>query len=228
MEGIWEDNMHENMQKKLDHVINQMKKCGIVPVIVIEESKDAIPLADALLQGGISLAEITFRTVAAADSIRRIKEQFPHMLVGAGTILTPVQVKEAKAAGASFIVSPGFNRKVAACCKEEGIPLIPGCMTPTEIEMALEEGLSVVKFFPAQAAGGIEMIKAIAAPYKNVKFMPTGGINLINVEDYLREDCVLACGGSWMVKKEMIHSGQFDKITELTKAAVAVVGKYRN
>lgn len=201
-------------------VLEQVGKIGIVPVVVIDDKEDAGAVADALCKGGIPCAEVTFRTDAAADSIRIMKERWPDMLIGAGTVLTIEQAKEAVKAGASFIVSPGFNPKVVSYCLEQGIPIAPGVSTPTEIEAALEFGLEVVKFFPAEASGGIDAIKAMAAPYKHVKFMPTGGITGKNLKEYLSFSSILACGGSWMVSKELIGKKEFAKIQELTEEAV--------
>lgn len=199
----------------------------IVPVVVLEDAKDALPLAEALLQGGLHCAEVTFRTDAAEESIRRIAKAYPEMLVGAGTVLTTEQVDRAVAAGASFIVSPGFNPRIVDYCLEKGIPMIPGCSTPSDIEQALERGLSVVKFFPAEAAGGIPMLKALSGPYRGVRFMPTGGISPANVKDYLQLPYVLACGGSWMVKESLVKAGEFGEIQELTRQAVELAASVK-
>ncbi|MBR6322946.1 MAG: bifunctional 4-hydroxy-2-oxoglutarate aldolase/2-dehydro-3-deoxy-phosphogluconate aldolase [Lachnospiraceae bacterium] len=206
----------------------QIRKIGIVPVVVLDDAKDAVPLAQALMDGGLPCAEVTFRTAAAEESIRRISEAFPEMLVGAGTVLTTEQVDRAVAAGAKFIVSPGLNPVNVKYCLEKGIPVFPGVLTPSEIEQALSLGLKVVKFFPAEPSGGLKMIQAIAAAYVGLKFMPTGGINAKNVGDYLADEKhILACGGSWMVKKDLIAAGEFDKIREMTKEAAALVKEYR-
>ena len=207
-------------------MMKQIEKMGIVPVVVIEDAKQALPLAEALCAGGLPCAEVTFRTAAARDAIREMKKK-ENMLVGAGTVLTTDQVDEAVDAGAEFIVSPGFNRKVVRHCREKGIPVIPGVCTPTEVEMALEEGLEVVKFFPAEAAGGIAMIKAMSAPYGSVRFMPTGGITMENLADYLSCNKVIACGGNFMVNKKLIAENQFEKIEELTREAVSLCKKIR-
>ena len=204
----------------MNEVLKQIEEIGIVPVVVLNDAKDAEPLAQALCDGGLPCAEVTFRTDAAEESIRIMTEKFPNMLVGAGTVLTTEQVDRAVAAGAKFIVSPGLNPKIVKYCVEKGILITPGCANPSDVEQAIENGLEVVKFFPAEQAGGIAMIKAMAAPYTQMKFMPTGGINAKNLNSYLAFDKVLACGGSWMVKKELISSGQFDKIRELTREAV--------
>ena len=200
---------------------------GVVPVVVLEDEKAAVPLAKALVQGGLPCAEVTFRTEAAAESIRLMSEAYPDMLVGAGTVLTTEQVDLAVKSGAKFIVSPGFDPEVVDYCLEKNIPVLPGCITPSEVAQAVKRGLKVVKFFPAEQAGGIAMIKAMAAPYYNVKFMPTGGISPKNLKDYLSCDKILCCGGSWMVKGDMIKAGEFDKITAMTKEAVAKVKEIR-
>ena len=170
---------------------------------------------------------MTFRTDAAEESIRIMSEKFPNMLIGAGTVLTTDQVDRAVAAGAKFIVSPGLNPRIVKYCVEKGILITPGCTNPSDIEQALENGLEVVKFFPAEPAGGLKMIKAMAAPYVGVKFMPTGGINATNVREYLAYDRILACGGSWMVKGSLVDAGEFDKIEELTREAVEIVKESR-
>lgn len=211
--------MHEILQK--------IQEIGIVPVVVLDDAKNAAPLAKALCDGGLPCAEVTFRTEAAEESIRTMAEQFPDMLIGAGTILSTEQVDRAVAAGAKFIVSPGFNPKVVNYCMEKGIPITPGCCTPSEVERAIEHGLEVVKFFPAEQAGGLPMIKAMAAPYTSIKFMPTGGINPTNVKDYLAYNKIIACGGSWMVKEDLIKAGDFETITELAKEAVEIVKESR-
>lgn len=207
-------------------MMKRIEEMGIVPVVVIEDAKQALPLAEALCAGGLPCAEVTFRTAAAREAIREMKKK-ENMLVGAGTVLSPEQVDEAVDAGAEFIVSPGFNRKVVRHCQEKGIPVIPGVCTPTEVEMALEEGIEVVKFFPAEAAGGIAMIKAMSAPYGSVRFMPTGGITMENLADYLSYNKVLACGGSFMVSKKLIAENQFGKIEELTREAVSLLREIR-
>ena len=205
----------------------QFKEYGVVPVVVLNDAKNALPLAKALVEGGLACAEVTFRTDAAEESIRLMSEAYPEMLVGAGTVLTIDQVKRAVKAGAKFIVSPGFDPEIVDYCLENNIPVLPGCITPSEVAQAVKRGLKVVKFFPAEQAGGIAMIKAMAAPYTMVKFMPTGGINTKNLADYLSCDKILCCGGSWMVKGDMIKAGEFDKITAMNKEAVAKVKEIR-
>ena len=211
----------------MNEVLQKIQEIGIVPVVVLNDAKDAAPLAKALCDGGLPCAEVTFRTEAAEESIRIMAEQFPDMLIGAGTVLTTEQVDRAVAAGAKFIVSPGLNPRIVKYCVEKGILITPGCANPSDIEQALENGLEVVKFFPAELAGGLNMIKAMAAPYVGVKFMPTGGINQTNVREYLAYDRILACGGSWMVKGSLIDAGEFDKIEALTREAVEIVKESR-
>lgn len=200
---------------------------AVVPVVVLEDAKDAVPLADALVKGGLPCAEVTFRTAAAEESIRLMCEKYPEMLVGAGTVLTKEQVDRAVAAGAKFIVSPGFDAEIVDYCLEKKIPVLPGCITPSEVAQAVKRGLKTVKFFPAEQAGGLPMIKAMAAPYTMVKFMPTGGISAKNLKDYLGFDKIICCGGSWMVKGDMIKNKEFDKIAEMTKEAVALAASVR-
>lgn len=193
---------------------------GIVPVVVIDDADTAISVAEALMRGGIGCAEVTFRTAAAEESIRRIKASCPDLLLGAGTVLCTEQVDKAVSAGAEFIVTPGYNPKVVNYCVERQIPVIPGCMDTNAIEMALEAGLDTVKFFPAEAAGGLKMLKALAGPYVNLKFMPTGGISQANLREYLSFRKVVACGGSWMVKSDLIKNGRYDEIERLSREAI--------
>ena len=211
----------------MNEILMKIGQMGIVPVVVLNDVKNAVPLAQSLINGGLPCAEVTFRTEAAQQSIAEISKNFPQMFVGAGTVLTIEQVDRAVDAGAKFIVSPGFNPKVVEYCIKKGYPVTPGIMTPTELEMALEFGLDVVKFFPAENAGGLKMIKAMAAPYTKMKFMPTGGINPQNVREYLQCDKILACGGSWMVKGDLINSGNFAEIEKLTKEASQIVKQIR-
>lgn len=207
----------------MNEILKEISRMGIVPVIALDDAKDAKPLAQALCEGGLPCAEVTFRTAAAEESIRIMAQEFPEMLVGAGTVLTTEQVDRAVAVGAKFIVSPGLNPKVVKYCVDKNIPITPGTSSPTDIEQAIELGLEVVKFFPAEASGGLAKIKAMAAPYVNMKFMPTGGINAKNLIDYLNFPKIIACGGSWMVSKDMITAGEFDKIREMTKEAVTAM-----
>lgn len=201
-------------------VLKELSLIGIVPVIKIDRVEDALPLAKALCEGGLPCAEITFRTAAAKDAIAAITREYPDMIVGAGTVLTVEQVDAAIEAGSKFIVSPGFNPTVVAYCQERGVPVIPGINNPTGIEQALSMGLKTVKFFPAEQSGGINMIKAMSAPYGAVSFMPTGGIGPANVNDYLSFNKIVCCGGSWMVKAELINAGDFDGIKKLVRQAV--------
>ncbi|MBP5442348.1 MAG: bifunctional 4-hydroxy-2-oxoglutarate aldolase/2-dehydro-3-deoxy-phosphogluconate aldolase, partial [Treponema sp.] len=205
----------------MNETLKKIGETGIIPVVVLNRVADAEPLAESLIKGGLPCAEVTFRTDAAEESIRAIAKKFPDMFVGAGTVLTTEQADRAVDAGAKFIVSPGLNPKVVEHCLKKNYPITPGIMTPSELEIALGFGLDVVKFFPAENAGGLKMIKAISAPYTMMKFMPTGGINTTNVRDYLACDKILACGGSWMVKGDLINAGDFAKIQELTKEAAA-------
>ena len=205
----------------MNPILEQFGRYGIIPVVKIDRAEDAVPLAKALCDGGLPVAEVTFRTAAAAEAIEAMCKAYPEMLVGAGTVLTTAQVDAAIAAGARFIMSPGLNPKVVSYCIEKNIPVTPGVTSPSEIEQALELGLEVVKFFPAEASGGLAKIKAMAAPYGGIRFMPTGGINADNLNSYLAYDRVLACGGSWMVSADLINAGDFAKITELTREAVA-------
>lgn len=211
----------------MNEVLEKLGQYGIVPVVVLNDSKDAEPLADALCEGGLACAEVTFRTEAAAESIKIMSEKHPEMLVGAGTVLTIEQVDEAVAAGAKFIVSPGLNPEVVKYCLDKNIAITPGVVTPSEMEQAIELGLNIVKFFPAEPSGGLSMIKAVSAPYTMLKFMPTGGINPGNVKEYLKSDKIFACGGSWMVKCDLVDAGNFDKIKELTKEAADIVKEIR-
>ena len=206
---------------------SKLQALGVVPVVVLENAEDAVPLAEALCTGGLPCAEVTFRTEAAEESIRRMAQAYPEMLVGAGTVLTTEQVDRAVAAGAKFIVSPGFDPEVVDYCLEKNIPVFPGCVTPSEIAQAVKRGLRVVKFFPAEQFGGASTIKALAAPYAGIKFMPTGGINAGNLENYLNHKAIIACGGSWMVKGDLVKDGKYDEIRRLTREAVSLVKKIR-
>ena len=208
-------------------IAKQFYEYGVVPVVVLEDAEDALPLAQALTEGGLPCAEVTFRTEAAEESIRRMREKYPDMLVGAGTVLTTEQVDRAVKAGAKFIVSPGFDPEIVDYCLGREIPVFPGCTTPSELAQAVKRGMKVVKFFPAEQAGGVAMIKAMAAPYNTVKFMPTGGISAKNLKEYLEYDKILCCGGSWMVKGDMIRNGEFGKIKELTEEAVKLAASIR-
>ncbi len=206
---------------------DKIKSFGVIPVVVLENAEDAKPLAEALVKGGLPVAEVTFRTAAAKESIRIMSENYPEMLVGAGTVLSCKQVDEAVEAGARFIVTPGFDEEVVDYCLSKDIPVFPGVITPTEVTMAVKKGLKVVKFFPASQFGGLKTIKALSAPFGMVKFMPTGGIDASNLSEYLSSDKIVACGGSWMVKGDLVKAKEFDKIEALTKEAVELVKKIR-
>ena len=201
-------------------MLTQLSLAGIVPVIKIDDAASAVPLCQALADGGLPVAEITFRTDAAEESIRRVSAQLPGVLLGAGTVLTCDQARRAIDAGAGYIVSPGINPEVVKFCQEAGVPVLPGCATPTDIEVALSLGLKTVKFFPAEAVGGLPLIKALAGPYGGVSFVPTGGINEQNLLEYLSFTKVLACGGSWMVPESAVKAGDWAKVQTLTRSAV--------
>lgn len=204
-------------------VMQQVALRKVVPVVKLDRVEDAKPLAEALCQGGLPVAEVTFRTDAAEESIRIMRNSFPDMLVGAGTVVNLEQAKRALDAGATFIVSPGFSTKVTEFAIDNQIPVFPGTCTPTEVMLAMEYGLKVVKFFPAKQYGGLDTIKALAAPFPTMKFMPTGGINAGNIKEFLAFDKIIACGGSWMVKDSFVKEGNFAEIVKLTKEAVDLV-----
>jgi 2-dehydro-3-deoxyphosphogluconate aldolase / (4S)-4-hydroxy-2-oxoglutarate aldolase len=204
-------------------VLDEIRRLKIVPVIVIDDAERALGLADALAGGGLPCAEITFRTPAAAEALRRIAAERPNVLAGAGTVLTTEQAERARDAGARFIVSPGINPRVVEWCQDHSLPVFPGVCTPTEIETALECGLSVVKFFPAEPSGGVGFLKAIAAPFPDLTFMPTGGITAANVREYLAFKRVVACGGSWMAPQDWIQQGAFDRVRETVAATVSAI-----
>ncbi|MCD7956869.1 MAG: bifunctional 4-hydroxy-2-oxoglutarate aldolase/2-dehydro-3-deoxy-phosphogluconate aldolase [Lachnospiraceae bacterium] len=211
----------------MESMESKIHSMGVVPVAVLERAEDAEPLAESLCEGGLPCAEVTFRTDAAAKSIRRMTEAYPKMLVGAGTVLTTEQVDRAVDAGAKFIVSPGFDPEIVDYCLDKDIPIFPGCVTPSEMAQAVKRGLKVVKFFPAEQFGGVGTIKALAAPYVGLKFMPTGGVNTGNLESYLTCPSVLACGGSWMVNGSLVKEGKFNEIKSLTREAVNLVKQIR-
>lgn len=206
---------------------DRLRAVRIVPVIVIDDPNDAIPLGEALLAGGLSCAEITFRTARAGEALQRIAAEVPSLLAGAGTVLTTDQAAAARDAGAQFIVAPGFNPRVVDYCLERDIPVYPGVATPTEIEAAREKGLRALKFFPAEPMGGLAFLKAVAAPYVDVEFIPTGGINASNVASYLAFKKVVACGGSWMAPTEWIAAKQFDRIRDESRRAVTAASAER-
>src|SRR5215475_248760 len=208
-------------------IVERARGIGFVPVVSLPKHEDALPLAEALLEGGCGCAEITFRTAAAAEAIARIRSRFPEILLGAGTVLTAEQAETAISAGAEFVVSPGTNPTVVDHCLSKGVTIFPGVCTPTEIEMALSKGVDVLKFFPAEPMGGVKFLQAICAPYKNVRFIPTGGIDTKNIGQYLGLPQVVACGGSWMVKPELFEAGDFAKVKQLAGEAVALVRELR-
>ncbi|MDR3051739.1 MAG: bifunctional 4-hydroxy-2-oxoglutarate aldolase/2-dehydro-3-deoxy-phosphogluconate aldolase [Oscillospiraceae bacterium] len=204
-------------------MLDRLSLAGIVPVIKIEDAADAVPLCRALAEGGLPVAEITFRTAAAPDAIAAVHRELPDVLLGAGTVLTAEQVDKAKAAGAGYVVTPGINPQVVARCQQVGLPVVPGCANPSDIEVAIGFGLKVVKFFPAEAIGGLPLIKALAGPYGDMRFVPTGGIGEKNLLDYLSFPKVAACGGSWMVPDAAIKAKDWDKIRDLTASAVQLM-----
>ncbi len=204
-------------------VIAKLKEFKVIPVVTIKSLDKAVPLAKALIDGGLPCAEVTFRTEGADKCIAAIAKEYPDMFIGAGTVLTVEQADRAIESGAKFIVAPGFNREVVEHCFKKGVPMIPGVCTPTEIEAALSIGLNCLKFFPAEAAGGVKMIKALSAPYGMVSFMPTGGVSPDNIASYLACKSVICCGGSWMTPNDKIDAGDFDGITKLVAEAVALV-----
>lgn len=204
----------------MNEILQEIEKIGIVPVVVLDDAAKAVKAANALRKGGINCAEVTFRTTAAEESIKNMSEAFPNMLLGAGTVLNTSQVDAAVKAGAKFIVTPGYNPEVVNYCISKNIPIVPGCMDTNSIEMALSAGLDTVKFFPAEQAGGVKMLKALAGPYVNLKFMPTGGINKDNLNEYLSFKKVVACGGSWMIKKDLIEQEKYEEIERLAHEAI--------
>ena len=205
----------------------KLEKLGIVPVVVLEDEAQAVPMADALMAAGMASAEVTFRTAAAAGSIRAMKAAHPEMSVGAGTVVTVEQVDQAVAAGAEFIVAPNFDEEVVRHCIDIDVPVLPGTVTPTEVGYAEKLGLTVTKFFPAAQYGGLATIKAICAPFTQHRFMPTGGVNTGNVEEYLSSDKIIACGGTWMVKPKLFADGDFSQVEEQARAAMEVVRRIR-
>ena len=211
--------------RAMDKAFERLSAYKVVPIIVMDHCDAAAPLAQALMSAGLPCAEITFRTAAAEETIRTIKKACPEILVGAGTVTNTEQVDQSIDAGAEFIVSPGLDLRVIDYCLKKGIATIPGCVTPSEVMAAANHGINVVKFFPAEQCGGIKTIAALSAPFPQIKFMPSGGIGISNIANYLAHPKVIACGGSWMVKKSLIEAGDFKKITELTKETVRAVSK---
>ncbi|ENM5769302.1 bifunctional 4-hydroxy-2-oxoglutarate aldolase/2-dehydro-3-deoxy-phosphogluconate aldolase [Vibrio mimicus] len=207
----------------MSSIKQQLKALKVIPVIAIDNAKDIIPLGKVLVENGLPAAEITFRSEAAVEAIRLLRQTQPDMLIGAGTVLNREQAIAAKEAGATFIVSPGFNPNTVKACQEIGIDIVPGVNNPSTVEAALEMGLTTLKFFPAEASGGINMVKSLLAPYTDIELMPTGGISPANIKDYLAIPRVLACGGTWMVDKKLIEAGNWEELARLTREAVALV-----
>ena len=208
-------------------VTTRLARAGVVPVVVLEHAKDAVPTAKAMVAGGIDVMEITFRTAAAADSIRAVSENCPEMLVGAGTVITLEQCTKAVESGAKFIVAPGFDEEVVRWCVEHHVPVTPGCVTPTEIMAAMKLGIQIIKFFPAGVYGGLSAMKALSGPFGGIKFIPTGGVNAQNLAEYLAAPFIHAVGGSWVCPKADISAGNFEKITALCREAHATVTEAR-
>jgi len=209
------------------NIFQTIGRLGVIPVVTLDDASQAMPVCQALLAGGLSVVEITFRTSAAAEAIAIVSREIPEMLVGAGTILTTDQAKQAFDSGATFMVSPGFNPRVVQFCIENKTPVTPGCSNPTDLTMAVEYGLDVVKFFPAESLGGLKMLKALAAPFRMLQFIPTGGIDPVNLREYLGFDRVLACGGTWIVKPDLVRSGDYGLITSVSRTSVEVVREFR-
>ncbi|EGR0580166.1 TPA: bifunctional 4-hydroxy-2-oxoglutarate aldolase/2-dehydro-3-deoxy-phosphogluconate aldolase [Vibrio cholerae] len=207
----------------MSSIKQQLKALKVIPVIAIDNAEDIIPLGKVLVENGLPAAEITFRSEAAVEAIRLLRQAQPDMLIGAGTVLNLEQAIAAKEAGATFIVSPGFNPNTVKACQEIGIDIVPGVNNPSTVEAALEMGLTTLKFFPAEASGGINMVKSLLAPYTDIELMPTGGISPANIQDYLAIPRVLACGGTWMVDKKLIEAGNWEELARLTREAVALV-----
>ncbi len=210
------------------NLIERVRQTSLIPVVALPKLEHALPLAESLIEGGLPCAEITFRTAAAAEAIEQISKRFPELLLGAGTVLTTEQAQRAMDCGAQFIVSPGTNPTTVDFCLSKNVTIFPGVCTPSEVEMNLAKGVSVLKFFPAEPAGGVNFLKAICAPYKQVQFIPTGGIDTKNIGQYLALPQVVACGGSWMVKPELFEAGDFAAVKRLTAEAVALVNQYRD
>jgi 2-dehydro-3-deoxyphosphogluconate aldolase / (4S)-4-hydroxy-2-oxoglutarate aldolase len=211
----------------LSTLLERIRAVGIVPVVKLTRASDARSLGQALRKGGLPVAEITFRTAAAPDAIRILRAEFPDLLVGAGTVLTPAQADAALEAGAAFAVAPGLNPRVVDHCLSKGLPIVPGVNNPSQLEQGLERGLSFLKFFPAEASGGVKMLKALHGPYADVTFMPTGGVEPANLGTYLALPYVVAVGGSWMVKEALLEAGKVDELAALCAEAVRLAASLR-
>ena len=207
----------------LEEFYAEVEKVGVVPVVVLDRVEDALPVADVLVKGGLPSAEVTFRTTCAADAIHQMSEKCPELLVGAGTVLTPEQARRAVDAGARYVVSPGYNMEVVDWCLANEVPVLPAGVTPTEVAALVNRGLAVTKFFPAAQYGGLDTIRALASVFVGHRFMPTGGVSAANLQEYLECPAVLACGGTWMVKPDLIRAGEFDCMLELTREAAGIV-----
>ena len=205
-------------------VLERLARSGVVPVVVLDRAEDAVPTARALLAGGVDVMEITFRTAAAADSIRAVAAEVPEMLVGAGTVVDRDQAELAVSCGAQFIVSPGYDEETVAWCLANDVAVTPGCVTPTEIMMAKKHGLQVLKFFPANIYGGLKAIQALAGPFVGMKFIPTGGVNTANIAEFMASPYIHAVGGSWICPKKAIAAGDFEEITRLSREARQAAG----
>ena len=212
------------MAYSTEQIIEKLRQLKVVPVIAVDDAQDILPLVKTLSDNGLPVAEITFRSAAGEEAIRLTRQHFPDVLIAAGTVLTPAQVVAAKNAGADCIVTPGFNPNIVKLCQELELPITPGVNNPMAIEAALELGIHAVKFFPAEASGGVKMIKALLGPYSNLQIMPTGGISPANIKDYLAIPNVVACGGSWFVDKASIKAKNWDEIGRLVREVVALVG----
>ena len=210
-----------------ESITDKIQELGVFPIIVINKAEDALPLGECLLRAGLPCAEVTFRTAAAAEAIATLSREFPEMLLGAGTVLKPEQVDAAIQSGVKFMVTPGFNPTIVSHCLEQGVDIYPGVCTPTEIDTAVNMGLSVLKFFPAEAMGGLSYLKAVSAPLSMVRYIPTGGINLQNFRDYLSFEKTLACAGTWIVKKNWLAEGRFDLIEQEAAQSVQIVREVR-
>jgi len=211
----------------MSEVLSKIEQIGIVPVVKLNDVNKALPLCKALIEGGINVAEITFRTECAEDVIKMISSNCPDMIVGAGTVINVEQAERAINAGASFIVSPGLSVDVVRYCKQRNIAVIPGCITPSEIMQAINEGLEVVKFFPAKEFGGLATMKALSAPFANIKFMPTGGVSLDNLKEFISAKFIVACGGTYMVKENLINEENYEEITRLSKLSIEIIKECR-